>query len=231
MLDQPPRGVSLVFSSDPKQRISLASLISFCLALCVVGCLDKPAPDAGPPTNQGGIDGGDDDDSADDDDSTDDDDSVNDSDGIDSWPLDQVGEVSFSYYFDNPSATYWDCVRIYAWNDTGDPPATGCEPCDLTWRVVYALITDTCGSWGYDGDEYILSVGLDLDNGRLWLTHDQGNNWQVFPGKGSQTTVGDTQVFEAQHLWDKGDCVDIDGDDECDPGSELSYIEAFELRH
>ena len=108
--------------------------------------------------------------------------------------------------------------------EQSDAPAGGCTDCLSTWRVTYEVMEDSCGPWGWDGDGYELSSGLDPVGNWLWFTHDEGDNWLRFPGQG--TILG--SEFTASWTW-KDDCFDMDGDGKCDPGSEMSYRELFDL--
>ena len=139
-------------------------------------------------------------------------------------PEGSIGLASFTYQFDTPSKTFWDCVRRYFWMASNDGAATGCPTCTETWKVQYAVHKDTCGAWGWDGDGYVLSVGIDTSTAVLWLTHNNGVDWLQFPSSGSATS----STFEAAHTWDD-ECVDFDNDGDCDPGSDLSFVESFLL--
>jgi len=183
-------------------------------------CLD--APD---------IPGADDDDntnptSPDDDDTTEDlwDDPIFDDDDSAPPVANQIGIVSFAYNFDVSSDEYWDCQRRYRWIELPGPPAAGCADCLTTWRVTYEIAEDDCGEWGWSGDGYELTAGLDPIKNWLWFTHDEGSNWLRFPGQGTILNSN----FTASWTWE-GDCFDVDSDGECDPGSEMSYRELFDL--
>jgi hypothetical protein len=186
-------------------------------------CLDRPEDGLGdadsgyPPTSDD-----------DDDDTTEDqwDDPIFNSDDDDSAPAvpNQIGIVSFSYNFEVNSEAYWDCQRRYRWIELPEVPATGCADCLTTWRITYQVAEDNCGEWGWNGDGYQLTAGLDPVKNWLWFTHDEGSNWLRFPGQG--TILSDS--FTASWTWD-GDCFDVDSDGECDPGSEMSYRELFDL--
>jgi len=136
----------------------------------------------------------------------------------------QLGTVSFAYNFFVNSDDYWDCQRSYRWMELPDPAAAGCADCLSTWRIEYQLLTDTCGTYGWNGNGYQLSSGLDPVKNWLWFTHDEGQNWLRFPGQGSMTQG----TFEASWTW-TDDCFDTDSDGNCDPGSEMNYRELFEL--
>ncbi len=136
----------------------------------------------------------------------------------------QLGTVSFSYNFVVNSDAYWDCQRRYSWTELPDPPASGCADCLSTWRIRYELIEDNCGDYGWNGNGYQLTSGLDPIKNWLWFTHDEGVTWLRFPGQGNQV---DDQ-FEASWTW-TNDCFDINSDGDCDPGSEMSYRELFKL--
>jgi len=188
-------------------------------SLLTVACLDLP-DEAVPP--------GDDDytPAVDDDDATEDpwDDPVWNGDDDDSAIAGQLGVVSFSYNFEVTGDDYWDCQRRYRWMEQPDEPAGGCADCLTTWRVKYEVIEDSCGPWGWNGNGYELNSGLDPLGNWLWFTHDEGSNWLRFPGQG---TILENR-FTASWTW-KDDCFDIDSNGECDPGSEMSYRELFDL--
>jgi len=148
---------------------------------------------------------------------------TDDDDSADTVPS-QVGSVSFSYNFDVTSDQYWDCQRSYRWIELPEAPAGGCADCLTTWRVQYQLSEDSCGPWGYDGDGYELSAGLDLAQNWLWFTHDEGVTWLRFFGQGSVIN----SAFIASWTFED-ECIDMNSDGECDPGSELSYRELFTI--
>ena len=202
-------------SMSPRPLLFL--LLASCLGTLAAGCLDRP-----------GAQGSDDEPylpADDDDDATEDpwDDPIW-SDDDDSAVDGQLGTVSFSYNFVVNSADYWDCQRRYRWVEMLEAAASGCTDCLSTWRVRYELVENNCGDYGWSGHGYQLTSGLDPIGNWLWFTHDEGLNWLRFPGQGSIIEGN----FEADWTWIK-DCFDLDGDGECDPGSEMSYRELFRL--
>ena len=190
----------MVFGRSLLRFLPLA-LVSLALVLAGSACQDGPPEDEDPGPQDTGISGSDDDDSSggiggdddsasgdDDDDSTDSPADDDDDDATEPpWPAGQAGEVSYTYFFDQPSAIYWDCIRSYYWIETGDTPADGCTECERTWHVVYSIAFDSCGTWGFSGDGYDLSVGVDIADEQpvvpyggiglvwtLWREHEAG---------------------------------------------------------
>ena len=70
---------------------------------------------------------------------------------------------------------------MYNFKPAGDPP-TGCDACEYTWSVEYQWLFHSCESWFTDDlSGTTVGLGIDLDDGKLWVYNDSTTGWFEYP--------------------------------------------------